>query len=130
MNNLQVIECAHQSTQSSPVNRPVIPRGYWELVPMRFSPGQPPRYISKEVAEIMVLRGTAVWSADGTRRLFERAARIQHSESRHWAKTRCYDPDTRVSIHTMQLVPGPALSYDTTKHVPDKKPTKSGRRKL
>lgn len=61
--------------------------------------------MSRERAEMEVARGLATWADDGTRRIFARSVRPRGTV-RHWAKTRCYDPDTRSTVHTMQLVPG------------------------
>lgn len=58
--------------------------------------------ISRVRAEILVARGQAVW--DGLNRILERYMRPR-GQQLEWRKTTCYDPGTRSSMPTMQLVP-------------------------
>ena len=65
--------------------------------------GVPSYTVSQEQAEIMVARGSALWLA-GLRAIQECKRTERSAANRQWRKTPCYDPDTRVVIHTMQLV--------------------------
>ena len=51
----------------------------------------------------MVARGSAVW-IPGLKRLREVQPLAVRGELREWCPTACYDPDTGVSIRTLQLV--------------------------
>lgn len=62
-------------------------------------------YVSRDKADIMLARGQATESHDGTRRIFERKTRAR-GEHRVWRKTPCYDPNDRTTVSTMQLVVG------------------------
>jgi hypothetical protein len=60
-------------------------------------------YVSQAQADIMIARGDARPADDGTRRILAIHTRPRGTV-REWRKTASYDPDTRVSIPTMQLV--------------------------
>ena len=65
---------------------------------------QPVYYVTETHAEQMIARGTAI-RITGLRRIREVSRLAIRGEAREWRPTMCYDPDTRVSIKTMQLVP-------------------------
>jgi len=64
----------------------------------------PTYYVTLNHAEQLVARGRAEW-IPGLKRLREVAPLAVRGEAREWRPTMCYDPETRVSIKTMQLVP-------------------------
>jgi|ERR1700676_1382369 len=72
----------------------------------------PVYFVSPTHAAQLVARGTAVW-IPGLKRLREVSVLAVRGESREWRPTMCYDPDTRVSIKTMQLVPARGSSHIT-----------------
>ena len=61
-------------------------------------------YVSRDTAEIMLARGQARLADNGTRTLILVHTHPRGESSRVWRKTPCYDPATRTTVHTMQLV--------------------------
>ena len=82
------------SGRSLPAAIPVTPRNV----------NDPTYYVALRHAEQLVAHGKAVW-IPGLKRLRELAPLAVRGEAREWRATMCYDPDTGVSIRTMQLVP-------------------------
>jgi hypothetical protein len=60
--------------------------------------------VSLETAEMMVARGTALWLA-GLKVIQEIKRQSVSNDNRTWRKTISYDPETRVGLPVMQLVP-------------------------
>lgn len=74
-------------------------RGTVEYVPALRDGTRPKPYrMERERAEQLVARGTAYWSGDGTRRVYERSTRSR-GDYREWRKT----PSAGYAV--MQLVP-------------------------
>ena len=66
----------------------------------------PPYKVTQERAEQLVAVGRCVW-IPGLRKLREVTLAVR-GQLREWRKTICYDPDTKVGMPTMQLVPARA----------------------
>jgi hypothetical protein len=91
----------HKSTQTSPKQSPAHPSQLIVVIPVNVN--QSTFQITMEQAERMVAHGRAVW-IPGLKRLREVRALTPRGESREWQQTWCRDPDTGVSIRTLQLV--------------------------
>jgi hypothetical protein len=71
-----------------------------EVIPLKGSK----YFIPLEQAEIMVARDSAVWLSG--LRVIQEIRRVSTSaDNRTWRKTISYDPETRVGVAVMQLVP-------------------------
>lgn len=64
--------------------------------------------VSQSQIDILLARNEITLAKDGTRRAYLKI--VRRGRAVEWRKTRCYDPDTRVSIPTMQLVPVGTIS--------------------
>jgi hypothetical protein len=72
-----------------------------------------PYQVTQSQAERMVANGRAVW-IPGLKRLRETRPLIARGELREWQQTWCRDPDTGVSIRTLQwVVPKHSREYIT-----------------
>jgi primase-polymerase (primpol)-like protein len=84
-----------------------------QVIPYMLADGPRKTYsVSLEQAEIMVARGAARWTNDGTRTIRETKVSVR-GESRSWRKVTNRTKNGAALYSTMQLVPGVSQGRNT-----------------